>query len=199
MIFDLQHTKSALASIYVSNIPGQDNELYANQILKIGDQMERTTNVKADMTHWATFLPEWKLLCKNVMENHLREFIEPYLMNEARFVCHALWGVSYSKGDHTVFHDHFPSLLSFIYYVKADEDSAPLVFTDIDYELHPKENDLIIFPSYLKHSVPVNRDKEMRYSMAFNTFCSSVLGEEQNLTYVNIKEDCEKDIVEQNL
>ena len=168
MIFHLQYTTPSLASIYVSNMSGQDNELYANQILKIGDQMERTTNVKADMTHWATFLPEWKPLCKNVMENHLREFIEPYLMNEARFVCHALWGVSYSKGDHTVFHDHFPSLLSFIYYVKVDEDSAPLVFTDIDYELHPKENDLIIFPSYLKHGVPTQMTDTNRICISGN-------------------------------
>ena len=73
MIYDLQHTKSALASIYVSSVIGYDNELYANQILKLGDQMKRTTNVKADMTHWETFLPEWKHLGTFVMEKHLPE------------------------------------------------------------------------------------------------------------------------------
>ena len=165
MIFDLQYTKSSLASIYVSNIPGQDNELYANQILKLGDQMERTTNVKADMTHWNTFLPEWKDLGMDVMENHLPEFVGEI---DAKFVCYAMWGVSYSKGDYTVFHHHFPSLLSFIYYVKADEDSAPLVFSDIDYELHPKENDLIIFPSYLKHGVPTQMKDANRMSISGN-------------------------------
>ena len=173
MIFDLQYTKSALASIYVSSLTGHDNELYANQILKLGDQMERTTNVKADMTHWETGenLLEWQSLCKDVMENHLPEFIGKLLMHQAldaRFVCYAMWGVSYSKGDYTVFHDHFPSILSFIYYVKADEDSAPLIFTDIDYELHPKENDLIIFPSYLKHGVPTQMKDANRMSISGN-------------------------------
>ena len=168
MIYDLQYTKSSLVSIYVSSISGQDNELYANQILKLGDQMERTTNVKADMTHWETFLSDWNPLLKEIMEKHLSEFIEPYLMNEARFVCYALWGVNYSKGDYTVYHHHFPSLLSFIYYVKADEDSAPLVFSDIDYELHPKENDLIIFPSHLKHGVPTQMKDTNRISISGN-------------------------------
>ena len=165
MIYDLQHTKSSLASIYVSSVRGYDNELYANQILKLGDQMKRSTNVKADMTHWNTFLPEWQLLCKNIMENHLPKLTGKI---DATFVCHAIWGVSYSKGDYTVFHNHFPSVLLFIYYVKADKDSAPLVFTDIDYELHPKENDLIIFPSYLKHGVPTQMKDANRMSISGN-------------------------------
>jgi len=161
MIYDLQYTKSSLVSIYVASVPGHDNKLYANQILKLGDEMKRTTNVKADMTHWETFLPEWKPLARDIMEKHLVEI-------DAKFVCYALWGVNYSKGDYTVFHHHFPSLLSFIYYVKADEDSAPLVFSDIDYELHPKENDLIIFPSYLKHGVPTQMKDDNRMSISGN-------------------------------
>ena len=165
MIYDLQHTKSALASIYVSSVIGYDNELYSNQILKLGDQMDRNTNVKADMTHPYTFLPEWQPLCNNIMKNHLPKFTGEI---DATFVCHAIWGASYSKGDYTVFHDHFPSVLSFIYYVKADEDSAPLVFTDIDYELHPKENDLIIFPSYLKHGVPTQMTDTNRICISGN-------------------------------
>ena len=165
MIYDLQYTKSSLVSIYVASVPGHDNKLYANQILKLGDEMKRTTNVKADMTRWETFLPEWKPLAKDIMEKHLVEYVGEI---DAKIVCYAIWGVSYSKGDYTVFHHHFPSLLSFIYYVKADEDSAPLVFSDIDYELHPKENDLIIFPSYLKHGVPTQMKDDNRMSISGN-------------------------------
>ena len=165
MIFDLQHTKSSLVSIYVSSLTGHDNELYANQILTVGDQMNRTTNVKADMSHWETFLSEWEYLSIDIMKNHLPEFIG---IIDAKFICYAIWGASYSKGDYTVFHHHFPSLLSFIYYVKVDEDSAPLVFTDIDFELHPKENDLIIFPSYLKHGVPTQMTDTNRICISGN-------------------------------
>ena len=168
MIFDLQHTKSSFASIYVSSLTGHDNELYANQILKLGDQMERTTNVKADMTHWETFLSEWKHLSIDIIKNHLQILVGEEVMIGANFICYAMWGVSYRKGDYTVFHHHFPAVLSFIYYVKADEDSAPLVFTDIDYELHPKENDLIIFPSYLKHGVPTQMKDANRMSISGN-------------------------------
>mgnify|MGYP001214237561 CR=1 FL=1 len=64
-------------------LSGQDNELYANQILKLGDQMKRTTNVKADMTHWETFLPEWKHLGTDVMEKHLPEFMYVFYISSA--------------------------------------------------------------------------------------------------------------------
>ena len=114
-------------------------------------------------------------------------------------------------------HAHPNSIISGVFYFNCNKELPPLqfkkemetsfklpsssynIFNSEMFHLSPQSGNLILFPSYLKHSVPVNRDKEMRYSMAFNTFCSSVLGEEQNLTYVNIKEDCERDIVEQNL
>jgi len=148
----LSYTKSALASIYVTSLEGYDNEIFANQILEIGDKQNRLTNVKADMTEWQTFFPQWKDLSRDIVGNHLRKLVGEI---EATWIVHSLWGVSYKKGDHTIFHDHSPSTFSFSYYVRTSKESSPLIFSDIDYELLPKENDLIIFPSHLKHGVPL--------------------------------------------
>ena len=151
MKLQLSYTKSALTSIYVTSLDGYDNEIFANQILEIGDKQNRLTNVKADMTEWQTFFPQWKDLSCDIVGNHLRKLVGEI---EATWIVHSLWGINYKKGDHTIFHDHSPSTFSFSYYVRASKKSSPLIFSDIDYELLPKENDLIIFPSHLKHGVP---------------------------------------------
>ena len=151
MKLQLSYTKSALTSIYVTSLDGYDNEIFANQILEIGDKQNRLTNVKADMTEWQTFFPQWKDLSRDIVKNHLRKLVCEI---EATWIVHSLWGINYKKGDHTIFHDHSPSTFSFSYYVRASKKSSPLIFSDIDYELLPKENDLIIFPSHLKHGVP---------------------------------------------
>ena len=151
MKLELSYTKSALTSIYVTSLKGYDNDVFAEKILEIGDQQNRLTNVKADMTEWQSFFPEWKDLSRDIVENHLIKLVGEI---EATWIVHSLWGVSYKKGDHTIFHDHSPSTFSFCYYVRVSKGSSPLVFSDIDYKYFPEENNLIIFPSHLKHGVP---------------------------------------------
>jgi len=161
----LQYTRSALVDIYVSSLDGYDNELISSQIINIGDQQNRMTNVKADMTRWQNFLPNWKKLGRDVVENHLVNLV---VDAETSWVVHSLWGVNYQKGDYTIFHDHCPSTFSFVYYVKAGEGSSPIVFSDVGYELLPKENDLIIFPSHLRHGVPSQISSAERIIIAGN-------------------------------
>ena len=165
MKLQLQYTRSALVDIYVSFLDGYDNELLSNQIINIGDQQNRLTNVKADMTRWKNFLPDWKILSKDIVENHLVKLDGDM---ETSWVVHSLWGVNYHKGDYTILHNHCPSTFSFVYYVKASEGSSPLVFSDIGYELLPKENDLIIFPSHLNHGVPSQTNDAERIVISGN-------------------------------
>ena len=47
--------------------------------------------------------------------------------------------------------------------------------------------ELLLFPSNLKHSVPINLSEKTRYSMSFNTFCIDVLGSENSLTHLDIR------------
>lgn len=99
-----------------------------------------------------------------------------------------------SSGSLNVSHSHPGSLLSGCFYVKVpEENSGNLVFENPIFDLiwaycarwnikeeeinkistlkwyhQPKENKCIIFPSWLKHSVEVNRSNEDRISIAFN-------------------------------
>ena len=50
-----------------------------------------------------------------------------------------------------------------------------------------KPGELILFPSSLKHSVPINQSDEDRISMSFNTFSIDALGSEQSLTHLDIR------------
>ena len=47
--------------------------------------------------------------------------------------------------------------------------------------------ELLLFPSNLKHSVPMNLSEETRYSMSFNTFCIDILGSESSLTHLDLR------------
>ena len=46
--------------------------------------------------------------------------------------------------------------------------------------------ELLLFPSNLKHSVPINQSEETRYSMSFNTFGIDI-GSEETLTHLDIR------------
>ena len=48
------------------------------------------------------------------------------------------------------------------------------------------DRELILFPSNLVHSVPINKGDEERISMSFNTFSIDTLGLENDLTELNI-------------
>ena len=50
-----------------------------------------------------------------------------------------------------------------------------------------KPGELILFPSSLKHSVPINQGEEDRISVSFNTFCIDAIGSEQTLTHLDIR------------
>lgn len=88
-------------------------------------------------------------------------------------------------------HNHPGSVLSGAYYISCHQDSrSPICFyrtrefTDCgweqqslnnsvdlqsSYEHYPKENDLIIFPSFLDHDVGPNNSSHNRISLSFNT------------------------------
>ena len=53
------------------------------------------------------------------------------------------------------------------------------------WEINPEENDLLIFPSHLEHSISFNNSEETRYSIAF---CVNTIGK------FNVGEDSELDI-----
>ena len=57
--------------------------------------------------------------------------------------------------------------------MNAEYVSAPMV-----------NGDLIMFPSDIMHSVNINQQNDMRYTLSFNTFAKE-LGNDRQLSYVN--------------
>ena len=57
-------------------------------------------------------------------------------------------------------------------------------FNSAKYMLPLKMGELILFPSNLQHSVPINNSDEERISLSFNTWAKGNLGNEKHLTYL---------------
>jgi len=113
-----------------------------------------------------------------------------------------------SPGDTHIAHTHPNSFISGVYYYEDIPEEIPLVFQkggknttsfqmippfDIakainspignrDYIIHPKKGDLVLFPSYLLHYVPVNNLNVNRGGLAVNIMPKYNLGEEEHLT-----------------
>ena len=167
---ELEYKPKVSMSIYIENLYGYDNDLFEKQIRESGDAQDKKTNVKAEMTKWLlTEYESFRNLGVDVVVNHL-----PYLNRPAidgsvfDWVITALWGNIYHKGDYTASHDHLPGVYSFVYYVKAPEGSAPLIFEDLGEVWYPKEGDLVLFPAHLKHSEPEHTIDEDRLSIVGN-------------------------------
>jgi uncharacterized protein (TIGR02466 family) len=114
------------------------------------------------------------------------------------------WVNKTAKGGYGANHWHSNSLLSGVLYLEVDELSGKICFhkqlhwnnlfsdtlritykeiNDTNAEIvlfAPKNNDIIIFPSHLSHSIPENESNQDRYSLAFNVFPRGVVGKGGN-------------------
>ena len=74
------------------------------------------------------------------------------------------WGIIYETSDHTVPHMHYPSDLSAVIYLEAEENSAPILFGD-GLALKPRPGLMVMFPGILLHEVPENHAKRVAVAM----------------------------------
>ncbi len=140
-------------------------------ILEHGDEQNHASNVKADMTDWH-------------MHEKYKEFKELSIFAEAvanelfnadiTIYTQECWGAVYRKGEETIKHTHWGNLWSWCYYLKVPSDSPPFRFEDIgegktaSFDIYPQEDDLLMFPSWISHSVPVSQSDEERIMVAGN-------------------------------
>jgi hypothetical protein len=54
------------------------------------------------------------------------------------------------------------------------------------YFLNAEENMLVLFPSFIPHAVVVNNTDTTRISLAFNTFYTGVIGNETDVTLLEL-------------
>ncbi len=99
-----------------------------------------------------------------------------------------MWSIINSKNSSNARHIHPNNFISSAYYVKAPENSGDIVFFDPRsaktirapiasnanklnsniFTVQPKEGLLVLFPSYLHHSVNNNNSEEERIVISFN-------------------------------
>lgn len=97
-------------------------------------------------------------------------------------------------------HNHANSIISGVFYPFADENVDKIYFYKVGFHglkldatlwndwnseswWYPaKTGQLLLFPSWLTHMVPVREGKETRISISFNTFLKGSIGNENDLT-----------------
>ena len=129
------------------------------------DVQGRRTNVKAKMSHWCLDSNEISKLKTFIIENNS---LYPYLSFRVSDI--NIWANCYGKGDYTVSHDHLPDILAVVYFLKSERYFSPLVFegTWRKIKIIPKEGRLVVFPSYIKHSVPIHKFNDTRITLSGN-------------------------------
>jgi len=129
------------------------------------------TNVQAKMSEWNIWqqTETYNKILSDIMEIldkpswvYNNEPIEKY------YDMISGWIAEYNKGDFTFCHDHRPSYLSFVYFLKASDSSTPLVFDELNYRLEPRDGMLVLFPGHIKHHVPEHRSHDSRIVLAGN-------------------------------
>lgn len=132
-------------------------------------------------------LSEWLNAC-------VKQVSDLYFSRGLLEICD-LWLVKQKFGQLSAKHFHATSMFSGLYYV-TNQDSSETVFHFDDpvhkffepfygrgiiqrkytYSSKPKAGKLLIWPSYVAHSVNVLKEKNVRYSIAFNTMLSGTIG-----------------------
>jgi uncharacterized protein (TIGR02466 family) len=141
---------------------------------------------------------------KNRIQYHVNNFLYEVLGcdKNLEFQIQNSWINRHSLNDWADSHRHNNSLISGVYYIDVNDDSGTITFlkdkshynlwpemidVEIDqtklnffnaqtWDVLPKKNDLIMFPSLLYHAVSENKSNKLRYSLAFNVFPRGTLG-----------------------
>jgi len=134
-------------------LPDLLREKSIHEAMKIGDEMNHSTNVKASMSNYEVHKTT------DVYHDILVEITRmtkraPWL--DPDYVGYTLvnsWTGIYTEGDHTIPHVHHAAA-SFCYYIQADESASPLVFDGTPLEIKPFTGLCVMFEGGMMHSVP---------------------------------------------
>tara|TARA_B100000035_G_scaffold237444_1_gene205690 strand:- start:1216 stop:1749 length:534 start_codon:yes stop_codon:yes gene_type:complete len=139
------------------------------------DVQGRDTNVKASMTDWImnAFTEEVHILKREII-SIVEEYFIPKDITDLNLYYREFWGNVYRKGDYALWHDHFPCRFSFVYFLKCKSNHSPLYIQNkCDRKnkpliIKPVEGRLVIFPSFIRHKVPIHIHNETRITLAGN-------------------------------
>ena len=128
-----------------------------------------TSNVKSWHSAWNTheMNPKFKPLTDRV-ENACGFVSNEYYGTKCMLHVNDLWVMMYDEGDYAKRHDHYPSILSSIYYVDVEPTSSPIIFENHfgkPLTVQPQNGMLLIWASSIMHRVFPTLSKRMLISM----------------------------------
>jgi len=142
---------------------------------------------------------------KNFIVETVNKYCEKILNTKQRLVITQSWFNKNPTGSKHHEHVHPNSIISGVMYFQIDQTLPPIQFSKSNQDgvkLDPikynvlnsdtfllpcKPGELLLFPSNLRHSVPINTGMPDRISLSFNTFSIDVLGSEDSLTRLDIR------------
>ena len=156
------HVRSATEIVTTMlDIPKNGKQKCIDEAYRIGDKQNQKTNVKAIMSSW-TIWEETSAYngLLDIIITQISISLSPLYDSMYEYVLTNAWTAIYKEGHYTQPHTHWLAQTSFVYYVKADVGSSPLIFDKSDLHVAPCDGLLVVFPSYLEHSVPVHRGED---------------------------------------
>jgi len=125
-----------------------------------------------------------KVLKKEILKT-INRYCEEVLHIDNKMDIYSSWATKHTPNGHSSYHYHSNSYISGVYYPIGNKgfkisflnplqkvfDTIPNKYTmenSDSWEITASDNLVIIFPSYLKHSVLKNTSSQDRYSLAFN-------------------------------
>jgi len=136
------------------------------------------------------------------IEAKLHKFVTEILASTDKLVITQSWLNKNKKGESHHEHVHPNSMVSGVWYPQIHESLPPIqfrsrnqrdvslqtekynTFNSATFMLPMKRGELILFPSNLSHSVPVNQSDEERISLSFNSWPKGNMGDIKSLTYL---------------
>jgi len=154
-----------------------DNDQLERDIRTAGDYLGHRTAAKCLMTRWDmhAFYQSFVLVSEKAIEIAsacplaTRTDTDGNPLDTSLYL-NDTWGLIYTKSQDAKMHNHWPSLWSYTYCVFACENCAPLVFSNAQEPLSviPKTSQMIVFPAWLQHEVPLHTCEHDRIMISGN-------------------------------
>ena len=157
------------------------NYLYQNELRdEVLSLLEKTNSIPRDHSNVKAFHTDWDWEPENNIIKNFKSFILSELQKFYRIafkdgtsypiICKNFCANVYSKGDYANTHNHIPFHYSFAYFLKSEEHYSPLVFTESEKKVPPKEGRFVVFPSHYKHHVPEHKFNDTRITLSGNFY-----------------------------
>ena len=150
---------------FVEGIIDINSKYFINKIkegFKKENNQSYKTNVKDKMTSWNYFNEDEEFL--KILENLIK-----YVDNHISFPSYTIqdsWGFCVSSGNHTIEHNHIPTLWSGVIYL--NKHNQTLDFNQIYTRVKPEKGKFALFSSFLKHGCLPHHNKETKWGISFN-------------------------------